>query len=193
MTEPTIVDPSGDFTVHAGENGHLEIFTASPKAMSLASPVWREMLNRPGLCEQNRIDLMGDDRDALLVLLLISHLQFSRIPLRVTYGLLVELAVLCDKYKMAQILFPWISPWLADWKPYALKAGYENLFFVAWVFSDLETYTAIARNWVMKSTLDSDGHLVMGTTVLKLKIMPPGALGLSAWSSWSHLYPTNAN
>ena len=79
---------------------------------------------------------------------------------------------------MAQILFPWIPPWQADWKPYALKGGYENLFFVAWVFSDLETYTAIARNWVIKSMLDIDGNLVMGNIVLKHKIMPPGALGL---------------
>ena len=51
---------------------------------------------------------------------------------------------------------------------------------MAWVFSDLETYTAVARNCVMKSTLDIDGNLVMGTIVLKHKVMPPGALGLSA-------------
>ena len=160
MTEPTIVDPSGDLTVHAGGKGHQKTFIVSPKAMCLASYVWREMLNRTGLCEQNRIDLTGDDPDAFLILLLISHLQFSKVPLHVTYTLLVHLAVLCDKYEMAQILFPWIPPWQADWKPYALKAGYENLFFVAWVFSDVETYTAIARNWVMKSTLDIDGNLL---------------------------------
>ena len=124
------------------------------------------------------MDLTNDDPDALLMLLRISHLQFSEVTLHVTYTLLVRLAVLCDKYKMAQLLFPWIKPWQADWKPYALKGGYENLFFVAWVFSDLETYTAIARNWVIKSTLDTDGNLVMGTNVLEHKIMHPGALSL---------------
>ena len=98
MTEPTIVDPSGDLTVHAGEKGHQKTFIVSPKAMCLASHVWREMLNRTGLCEQNRIDLTGDDLDALLILLRISHLQFSEVPLHVTYTLLVHLAVLCTRW-----------------------------------------------------------------------------------------------
>ena len=31
--------------------------------------LWREMLNHTGLCEHNRIDLTGEDPDALLILL----------------------------------------------------------------------------------------------------------------------------
>ena len=178
MTEPTIVDPSGDLTVQVGENEHQKTFIVSPKAMCLASPVWRIMLEPTVVGGRTRMDLTNDDPDALLILLRISHLQFSEVPLHVTYTLLVHLAVLCDKYEMAQLLIPWITPWQVDWKTYALKEGYENLFFVAWVFSDLETYTAIARNWVMRSTLDTDGNLVMGTNVFETKIMPPGALGL---------------
>ena len=69
MTEPTIVDPSGDLTVQVGENEHQNTFIVSPKAMCLASHVWREMLNHTGLCEHNRIDLTGEDPDALLILL----------------------------------------------------------------------------------------------------------------------------
>ena len=180
MTEPIEVDPSGDLTVQVGENEHRKAFIVSSKAMCLASHVWCKILDPISLCEQKRVDLTDDDPEALLILLRISHLQFSNVPLHIEYTLLVHLAVLCDKYEMAQLLLPWITPWQADWKPYALKGGYENLFFVAWVFSDLETYTAIARNWVMKSTLDIDGNLVMGSDVLKHKIMPPGALGLSA-------------
>lgn len=145
MTEPTVVDPSGDLTVQVGENEHQKAFIVSSKAMCLASRVWSKMLEPTGRCEQKRVDLTNDDPDALLILLRISHLQFSDVPLHVTYTLLVHLAVLCDKYEKAQILFPWMPPWQADWKPYALKGGYENLFFVAWVFSDLEMYTAIAR------------------------------------------------
>ena len=180
MTEPTEVDPSGDLTVQVGGNEHQKAFIVSSKAMCLASHVWRKMLEPTSLCEQKRVDLTDDDPEALLLLLQISHLQFSKVPLHVEYTLLVHLAILCDKYEMAQLLLPWITPWQADWKPHALKEGYENMLSVAWVFSDLETYTAFARNWVMKSTLDFDGNLVMGTDALKNKIMPPGALGLSA-------------
>ena len=39
MTEPTIVDPSGDLIVQVGENEHQNTFIVSPKAMSLASHV----------------------------------------------------------------------------------------------------------------------------------------------------------
>lgn len=178
MTEPTKVDPLGDLTVHAEQNGHRKDFLVSYKAMCLASPVWCRMLERTGRCEQNEIDLTGDDPDALLILLQISHLQFSNVPLHVEYMLFVHLADLCNVYQMTQLLHPWITRWQADWKPYALKEGYENLFFVAWVFSDRETYIAIATNWALKCTLDMDGNLVMGTTVLKHKVMPLGALGL---------------
>ena len=178
MTEPTIVDPSGDLTVHAGDNGHQKAFIVSSKAMCLASPVWCMMLEPTVDGGRTRMELTNDDPDALLILLRISHLQFSDIPSQVTYTLLVHLAVLCDKYKMAQLFFPWIEVGQADWKPYALEEGYENLFFVAWVFRDRETYIAMAINWTLKCTLDVDGNLVMGTSVLKHMIMPPGALGL---------------
>ena len=178
MTEPTIVDPSGDLTVLVGENGHQKAFIVSSKAMCLASLEWCMILEPTVDGGRTRMDLTNDDPDALLILLRISHLQFSDVPLHVTYALLVHLAVLCDKYKMAQLLYPWIELWQVDWKPYALKEGYENLFFVAWVFSDRETYTAIALDWALKCTLDVDGNLVMGTSVLKHKVMPPGALGL---------------
>ena len=183
MTEPTEVGPSGDLTLQVGVGEHRKAFIVSSKAMSLASHVWCKMLDPTRLCEQKRVDLLDDDPDALLILLRISHLQFSNVPLHVEYTILVHLAVLCDKYEMAQILLPWIRPWQADWMPHSLKRGYENLLFVAWVFSDLETYNAIARQWVMKSTLDIDGNLVMDTNVLKHKIIPPEALGVSPEST----------
>ena len=77
MTEPAIVDPSGDLTVHARGKGHQKTFIVSPK---LAIHVWREMLNRTGLGEENRMDLTGDNPDALLIMLRISYLQFSEVP-----------------------------------------------------------------------------------------------------------------
>ena len=180
MTEPTIVDAAGDLTLRVGENERQRTFIVSSKAMSLASPVWCQLLAPARFYEQKHLHLADGDPEAFLILLRISHLQFSNVPLHVEYTLLVHLAVLCDKYEMAQLLFPWITPWQVDWKPHALEGGYEDLISIAWVFHNLETYTAIVRDWVMSSKLDSDGNLVMGSNVLKHKIMPPGVLGLSS-------------
>lgn len=131
MTEPTIVDAAGDLTLRVGKNERQRTFIVSSKAMSLASPVWCQLLAPTRLCEQKQLHLADRDPEAFLILLRISHLQFSNVPLHVEYTLLVHLALLCNTYYVAHLLLPWVTPWLADWKPHALEGGYEDLISMA--------------------------------------------------------------
>ena len=90
----------------------------SSHAMSLASPVWRKILHPPFETlpssdasdddEQDDIDFTDDDGEALLLLLNIAHLQFSKIPHYLTFETVVQVAVLCDKYDCVGLIKPWL-------------------------------------------------------------------------------------
>ena len=90
----------------------------SSKAMSLASPVFRNMLNgRLKEAEILRsagevtIDLPDDDQNAFLILMNIAHLRFSEVPYDLDQEALVEIARLVDKYEMHRIVEPYKLNW----------------------------------------------------------------------------------
>lgn len=94
----TVLDPSGDLQLSTD----TQDFVVSSRAMCLASPVWRAMFDPHGHWTKQSsgvADLPEDDPDALLILLRIAHLQFSRLPEKLAdYEHLLQLAVLCNKY-----------------------------------------------------------------------------------------------
>ena len=93
-----VLDPSGDLQLSTD----TQDFVVSSRAMCLASPVWRAMFDPHGHWAKQSsgvVDLPEDDPDALLILLRIAHLQFSRLPEELAgYEHLLQLAVLCNKY-----------------------------------------------------------------------------------------------
>ena len=100
------LDPSGDLRLQTD----TQDFIVSSKAMCLASPVWRAMLDPQGpwakqASDTYKLPLPDDDPNALLIILRIAHLQFSELPdVLVVYEDLLQLAVLCDKYGSVLIL-----------------------------------------------------------------------------------------
>ena len=99
------LDPSGDLQLTTDTLS----FVVSSKAMCLASPVWRAMLDPQGPWAKQSSSsspssglsshaMLEDDPDALLILLRIAHLRFSELPdVLNDYQHLLQLAVLCDK------------------------------------------------------------------------------------------------
>ena len=107
----TILDPSGDLRLHT----ETQDFIVSSKAMCLASPVWRAMLDPQGPWARQGSDtynLLEDDPHAMLIILRIAHLQFSELPdVLVVYEHILQLAVLCDKYGSVLILDSFCFVW----------------------------------------------------------------------------------
>lgn len=119
----TKVDLSGDLTLlleNEGSSGIIaSTFLVSAKAMSLASPVWRTMLDPEGPWRKQSsswgsLRLMDDEPGALLILLDIAHLAFHEVPGTPSFEKLVQLSVLCDKYDTVPLVRPWVARWIRD-------------------------------------------------------------------------------
>jgi hypothetical protein len=94
-----------------------------------------------------------DDPYAFGLVLLIIHGQFHNLPGKIRVKIFVQLAILCDKYQMTNVvrkpfLENWMSPWTkfnGDDEGYYISCGYTDspnpvkidsqaLLFVAWTF-----------------------------------------------------------
>ena len=122
--DPIYVDPSGQLKLSLRhEDPRTKIttmskFVVSPHAMCLASPVWKASLDTEGPWARQRstdkgLQIFDDDPEALLILLNIAHLQFLRVPTSLSFDQLFHVAVICDKYDIAELVLPWLKIWFA--------------------------------------------------------------------------------
>ena len=112
--------------------------------MCLASPVWRVMLDPSGPFKEARpgndsVLFPEDDAQALQIVLYIAHPQFHSIPAILSFTQLLNLAIICDKYDTARLIFPWFHEWETSFRKAALEQGHECSLLIAWVFRDLDT------------------------------------------------------
>jgi len=176
------IDPAGDLTLLLKHHGQDITFQVSSKAMSLASPVWRTMLDPNGPFREAKPDngevaFPADDAEALLVLLLAAHLRYQEVPQTLTYKQLLNLCIACDKCDCVGLLRPWISKWEATLKPLADRPGHEEWLFVAWTTGDETTFRRLAR-WLVQNSITNQSNqcLTVSGKVLG-ENMPPGIVG----------------
>jgi len=85
LTSTIEVDPAADLRLLVQHGDHQITFKVSSEAMSLASPVWRTMLDPAGPFKESQsdngeINFPDDDSEALLILLVAAHLRFQDVP-----------------------------------------------------------------------------------------------------------------
>ena len=190
------LDPSGDLRLlidahgnqkQAGREGGIEQGTrtlvVSSKVLCLASPVWRAMFNSSGhfaeACSSagvREVRLADDDPDALLLVLRIAHLQFRDISTELAFKQLLNIALVCDKYDISELVRPWLPQWLGWLKPMMSQPGYEEWLFIAWTFGDARDYEKLASQLVSQMTTDEKGQCYRSGKLLG-RNLPPGALG----------------
>lgn len=150
--KPTFTNPTGpqDFMFDSGNirimincNGEVIEGKASSDALCLASPVWKKFLFPPWQQAEElrhsvkQIDCTGDNAEALLILLNICHLKMHKIPQRLAYHQLLQVAVLCDQYDCVHIVKPWLteSGWLPnEARVFEKRPRNEDWLFITWVF-----------------------------------------------------------
>lgn len=196
--QPTIVlDDSGDATLLVGtDSAALQPVQVSSTAMTLASPVWKDMFERHwkanGAIE---VPLRDDEVDALYIALRIAHLRFHEIPRKdgLTIDALLELAVVCARYDIVKLVRPFLD--LYGWAQchYPDTDAGERCdpawFYVAWTFGYKDSFQRLTRFIVKKIGLDEDGNAIMDDGQKLPKYMPPGLLGMIQ----HHLNETNTN
>lgn len=149
-------------------HGQLQV---SSKCLCLASPVFRAMLapsshfqEAEALREATNspvvIELEGDNYDALVVILNILHLRTRNVPNTVSVDLLYDIAVVCNKYDVAEALVPWLSMWRTGFTDLTGGPGYERWLVISWVFQQSVIFADVTRKLILETRLDLDGRLV---------------------------------
>ena len=132
--------------------------------------------------EAKSIDFTDDSAEARLILLRIAHCQFSKIPLRLESGMILDMAVLCDKYDCVGLVKPWLDMWLVDeWSQYD-RPGNEQWLFIAWVFGREQIFEALARKLQREMTADDCGEGLTSTGESFPSLMPPDIIGMLLYS-----------
>lgn len=190
-----IIDPDGDIFLDISpepdsDDSVLDVpehrFRVSSKVLCLASPVFRAMLGSSSHFQEAKdlrenstavIPLEGDNKDALLIILNVAHLNADLIPNTITLDVFYEIAVVCDKYDMARIMIPWTIIWMNPVTDFNKKPGYERWLAISWVFRQWRIFLGITRELVLHTELDGDDNLVVDGDSIESPLVPSNVIG----------------
>ncbi|KAF7882399.1 uncharacterized protein EAF02_005762 [Botrytis sinoallii] len=142
--------------------------------MRFASPAqfWKKFVEEPnskkacGVPEEPfpdiELDFTDDNPEALLILLRIAHLKFSKIPSQLPYEVLYNIAVICDQYDYRSLVKPWIQGWLKDEANEAYLPHREGWLWIAYYFGRKEKFYHMMKILALQLTIGDDGRCVMG-------------------------------
>ena len=188
------IDAAGDLKLSVLHGIEWVTFQVSSKAMSLASPVWRAMLDpngpfRESQSENNEITFPDDDPKGLLVLLLVAHLRFQDVPQVPSFVKILDVCILCDKYDCIALVHPWISRWLAPQIHLACRDFCDEWLFIAWTIGDEATFERAGRSLILRAETHESG--IWNNDALLTTQLPPGYLGKSHFSACFSTHSTD--
>ena len=125
-----IIDADGDLTMRL-KGGKLNV---SRKVLSISSPVFRAMLGadcrfKEATAKQferdgtQAVSFEDDDFQTMAMIARIMHLQSDKVPDKLTFKQLYQVAILCDKYDLKRCLGYWPKVWAT---PYLNSYGIEG-------------------------------------------------------------------
>ncbi|KAL2070199.1 hypothetical protein VTL71DRAFT_13225 [Oculimacula yallundae] len=145
----------GDVSIMITFQGHEVQGSVASQALVLASPVWKKFIYPPWVAiekttyRSKSIDFTDDDGCALLILLRLAHLQFSRIPDKVYPETLFALAVLCEKYQCLALVSPWLEKWISKVEADADDDKTGRWLYISWAFGRHDIFDSVARKCVL--------------------------------------------
>lgn len=178
------LDPSGDLTLFIGEATDTQATAiVSSRAICLASPIWRAMLNPDNSFKESNpanqeITFPEDDAEAFMILLNIAHLQFLNVPSNIeNVRKLLNIAILCDKYDTVTLVRPWLPRWNDVISSIGRDESFEERLFISWTFGDVTTFESITAALVKCSTTDETGQCLYYSGIILEHNMPLGVVG----------------
>ena len=167
-------DSDGDvILVISSEAQRTARFQVNSHCLCLASSVFRAMLgvnahftegnalrNRDARSPPVDVTLGDDDPKALALLLRVVHHQYAWIPKTLSDDHLYEIAIVCDKYDMRQILEPWLDQWIPVDTQVGGKIAGDQWLFIAYVFGRQDLFTGLSKDLILTSTVDAGGSLL---------------------------------
>ncbi|PVH77242.1 hypothetical protein DL98DRAFT_424052 [Cadophora sp. DSE1049] len=119
-----------------------------------------------------------DDGDALLVLMNIIHLKLRQIPKRLQFSVLLQVAVLCDKYLCVELVQPWLKTWTDNLELRSKYPMAEQVLYTHWVFGQEEEFEKVAKAMVLEVKTNEDGQRLNKYKWLWKEPFPPGIEGV---------------
>jgi hypothetical protein len=169
-----------------GKQAHMLV---SSKVLMLISPVFKAMLSNNTFREGNELRSTGklslplpdDNPDAMRVLMDIAHHRNRQVAKKLSFGMLVHLSILVDKYQMLETVENFVDLWISDdsirsslsvesYQPQLLP-----LLSIAWVFK-LPTYFMHLTGIAMLDSTMKIGEGVEGCKYDGVDLPIPGAV-----------------
>lgn len=159
---------SSDVRLKITYKGSLAYAHVSSRAMAHASPVWEKFLFPPWYTTNGpveELDFTDDDADALLVVLHVTHHKTKDIPcLLPPQRLLINLAIICDKYICPDLVRPWVVLWVESqsrrpyFNYYNPKTTEERqmMLLLGWVFRkepNISAYLTESIEWMFREII----------------------------------------
>lgn len=158
------IDPRGDLILDVSSDSLERSIRVSSKTLCLASPVFRTMLESPHFHEgtalqtateahPTKMTLVGDDYQSLLMVLQAVHFKARKIPATVTLDEFYQLAVICDKYDLAEVFVPWVNVWKSDFDKPGREPACRRWLVVSWVFRLSAVFETITKEMIYDVSL----------------------------------------
>ena len=165
-------DPNGDVILVISSERTAR-FQVNSHSLCLASSVFQAMLGanahfKEGTALRNRatnsppieISLGDDDARALALLLRIVHHQYDWVPRTLGDDQLYQVAIVCDKYDMRQILGLWLDQLIAEGTKCGGMVAGDQWLFVSYAFGRQALFTQLSKDLILTSTVDAGGSLL---------------------------------
>ncbi|KAF8248478.1 hypothetical protein K440DRAFT_625690 [Wilcoxina mikolae CBS 423.85] len=106
-------------------------------------------------------DKLGIDPTNMAVVLYAIHGRSEHFPETITFEKLLEIAVICEHYRCAEMMSPWDKLWmkLPELEKLVLQPGYEDWLFIARVFGNQELFGRITKQLARNVVKTEDGKL----------------------------------
>ena len=185
-----IIDADGDLVISLKE-GNLKV---SRKVLSISSPVFRAMFGAECRFKESTdkeferdgiqaVSFEDDDFQAMAMIARIMHLQSDKVPDKLTFQQLYQVAILCDKYDLKRCLGYWPKMWATPyWNSYGIE-GYEGWLFMSTVFGYEGLFKEVTRHLILNSKVSTDDSLVtakgidvserVSSTIIGKMLTPP--------------------
>ena len=146
---PSVVNitNSGDLTVIVGDGEMFDQvrFNVERAALCLMSPVWNAMLDPTKPYKEasaKEVPFPEDNPEALEPILHIAHLNFSKVSTTFSVEELIELAILCDKYDIAEKMELFVKNSLHVLSGFSAKSSSRVIdrIMAAWVLGERDAF-----------------------------------------------------
>ena len=180
--------PTRDLKVIVKVDSGEQVWTVSSWAMSLVSGVWEQKILEADE-QKHPISCVDDDIHALEALLNVAHRNFEAIPKTVTFDQLIQLAVICDKYKAAKAFEDRPGRWIRRLQTSSETLNHEGWLLIAWTFVETDIIQRVARHVLMniykyrtqgpisRGSVDYEYGWRIGERILEVNCIPRRVFG----------------